>query len=102
MRASYLLINKFIARLPIKMWYTWRSLSLSLSGGRREDDWTCPSCGNVNFSFRTTCNMHNCTQSRPADHNTVSEAHLIGSLDRELYVYIFAQTACIGPLAFHV
>ncbi|CAN8238594.1 unnamed protein product [Cochlearia groenlandica] len=37
-------------------------------GGRREDDWTCPSCGNVNFSFRTTCNMRNCTQSRPADH----------------------------------
>lgn len=41
-------------------------------GGRREDDWTCPSCGNVNFSFRTTCNMHNCTQSRPAHHNTKS------------------------------
>ncbi|XP_010530550.1 PREDICTED: ranBP2-type zinc finger protein At1g67325 isoform X2 [Tarenaya hassleriana] len=37
--------------------------------GRREDDWTCPSCGNVNFSFRTTCNMRNCTQPRPADHN---------------------------------
>nr|GEV19342.1 RanBP2-type zinc finger protein At1g67325 [Tanacetum cinerariifolium] len=39
-------------------------------GGRREDDWTCPSCGNVNFSFRTTCNMRNCTQPRPADHNS--------------------------------
>ncbi|AEE34631.1 RanBP2-type zinc finger protein [Arabidopsis thaliana] len=38
-------------------------------GGRREDDWICPSCGNVNFSFRTTCNMRNCTQPRPADHN---------------------------------
>ncbi|XP_021745087.1 ranBP2-type zinc finger protein At1g67325-like isoform X2 [Chenopodium quinoa] len=38
-------------------------------GGRREDDWTCPGCGNVNFSFRTTCNMRNCTQPRPADHN---------------------------------
>ncbi|GMP82332.1 hypothetical protein CsSME_00036687 [Camellia sinensis var. sinensis] len=43
-------------------------------GGRREDDWTCPSCGNVNFSFRTTCNMRNCTQSRPADHNSKSAA----------------------------
>ncbi|KAF2607638.1 hypothetical protein F2Q68_00045881 [Brassica cretica] len=42
-------------------------------GGRREDDWTCPSCGNVNFSFRTTCNMRNCTQSRPADHNGAGE-----------------------------
>ncbi|KAK4488754.1 hypothetical protein RD792_004538, partial [Penstemon davidsonii] len=39
-------------------------------GGRREDDWTCPSCGNVNFSFRTTCNMRNCTQSRPVDHSS--------------------------------
>ncbi|RZR82439.1 hypothetical protein BHM03_00008849 [Ensete ventricosum] len=44
----------------------------SSKGGRREDDWTCPSCGNVNFSFRTTCNMRNCAQSRPADHNGVS------------------------------
>ncbi|CAM8950345.1 unnamed protein product [Rhodiola kirilowii] len=41
-------------------------------GSRREDDWTCPSCGNVNFSFRTTCNMRNCTQSRPADHYSKS------------------------------
>lgn len=39
-------------------------------GGRREDDWTCPSCGNVNFSFRTQCNMHNCSQPRPTDHNS--------------------------------
>ncbi|KAL9225550.1 hypothetical protein vseg_001457 [Gypsophila vaccaria] len=37
-------------------------------GGRREDDWTCPGCGNVNFSFRTTCNMRNCTHPRPAHH----------------------------------
>ncbi|KAH1226907.1 RanBP2-type zinc finger protein [Glycine max] len=43
-------------------------------GSRREDDWTCPSCGNVNFSFRTTCNMRNCTQPRPADHNSKSAA----------------------------
>uniref|UniRef100_A0A2P2LUC9 RanBP2-type domain-containing protein n=1 Tax=Rhizophora mucronata TaxID=61149 RepID=A0A2P2LUC9_RHIMU len=41
-------------------------------GSRREDDWTCPSCGNVNFSFRTTCNMRNCTQPRPADHIAVT------------------------------
>ncbi|XP_042498385.1 ranBP2-type zinc finger protein At1g67325 isoform X2 [Macadamia integrifolia] len=41
-------------------------------GSRREDDWTCPSCGNVNFSFRTTCNRGNCTQSRPVDHNLKS------------------------------
>ncbi|CAL5388466.1 unnamed protein product [Camellia sinensis] len=40
----------------------------------KEDDWTCPSCGNVKFSFRTTCNMHNRTQSRPADYNSKSAA----------------------------
>ncbi|XP_038999289.1 ranBP2-type zinc finger protein At1g67325-like isoform X1 [Hibiscus syriacus] len=40
-------------------------------GSRREDDWTCPSCGNVNFSFRTTCNMRNCTQPRTAVHNSI-------------------------------
>ncbi|CAL0306351.1 unnamed protein product [Lupinus luteus] len=45
-----------------------------IDGSRREDDWTCPSCGNVNFSFRTTCNMRNCTQPRPADHNSKSAA----------------------------
>uniref|UniRef100_A0A0E0QLD1 RanBP2-type domain-containing protein n=1 Tax=Oryza rufipogon TaxID=4529 RepID=A0A0E0QLD1_ORYRU len=37
-------------------------------GGRREDDWVCPSCQNVNFAFRTTCNMRNCNQSRPTDY----------------------------------
>lgn len=47
-------------------------LYLEYAGGRREDDWICPGCGNVNFSFRTTCNMRNCTQPRPADHNAVS------------------------------
>ncbi|RDX64902.1 RanBP2-type zinc finger protein, partial [Mucuna pruriens] len=41
-------------------------------GSRREDDWTCPSCGNVNFSFRTTCNMRNCTQPRPTAHRSKS------------------------------
>ncbi|KAL6543556.1 hypothetical protein OROGR_010053 [Orobanche gracilis] len=46
-------------------------------GGRREDDWTCPSCGNVNFSFRTTCNMRNCTQPRPADQNSKYAAKLV-------------------------
>ncbi|XP_031406864.1 ranBP2-type zinc finger protein At1g67325-like [Punica granatum] len=37
-----------------------------------KDDWTCPSCGNVNFSSGTTCNRRNCTQPRPADHNSKS------------------------------
>ncbi|XP_023157266.1 zn-finger, RanBP-type, containing protein isoform X3 [Zea mays] len=40
-------------------------------GSRREDDWVCPSCKNVNFAFRTTCNMRSCNQSRPADHTAM-------------------------------
>ncbi|TYH25265.1 hypothetical protein ES288_A03G155100v1 [Gossypium darwinii] len=51
-------------------------------GSRREDDWTCPSCGNANFSFRTTCNMRNCTQPRPAVHNSL-----------ELVIFPFQKSA---------
>uniref|UniRef100_A0A0D6R1Y0 RanBP2-type domain-containing protein n=1 Tax=Araucaria cunninghamii TaxID=56994 RepID=A0A0D6R1Y0_ARACU len=34
---------------------------------RSEGDWTCPKCGNVNFSFRTTCNRHSCGTHKPVD-----------------------------------
>jgi len=33
--------------------------------GRRDDDWTCPKCSNVNFSFRTVCNMRSCNTPKP-------------------------------------
>ncbi|RDY05505.1 RanBP2-type zinc finger protein, partial [Mucuna pruriens] len=26
----------------------------------RDNDWICPKCGNINFSFRTVCNMRKC------------------------------------------
>ncbi|KAJ0823037.1 putative Zinc finger, RanBP2-type [Helianthus annuus] len=29
--------------------------------GTRENDWECPKCGNVNFAFRTVCNMRKCS-----------------------------------------
>ncbi|PWA96123.1 zinc finger, RanBP2-type [Artemisia annua] len=31
----------------------------------RENDWECPKCGNVNFSFRTVCNMRKCNTPKP-------------------------------------
>ncbi|XP_077236789.1 ranBP2-type zinc finger protein At1g67325-like isoform X2 [Tasmannia lanceolata] len=33
--------------------------------GLSEGDWICPKCDNVNFSFRTTCNMKKCETARP-------------------------------------
>ncbi|PQQ07015.1 hypothetical protein Pyn_25967 [Prunus yedoensis var. nudiflora] len=31
----------------------------------RDNDWTCPKCGNINFSFRTVCNMRKCNTPKP-------------------------------------
>ncbi|KAK7256413.1 hypothetical protein RIF29_29859 [Crotalaria pallida] len=33
---------------------------------RKDGDWTCPSCGNLNFSFRTVCNRGTCGTPRPS------------------------------------
>lgn len=32
----------------------------------RDGDWTCPQCGNLNYSDRAVCNMRKCGASRPA------------------------------------
>ncbi|XP_010275420.1 PREDICTED: ranBP2-type zinc finger protein At1g67325-like isoform X2 [Nelumbo nucifera] len=34
--------------------------------GLSEGDWVCPKCDNVNFAFRTTCNMKKCGTPRPS------------------------------------
>lgn len=39
----------------------------------RENDWTCPKCGNVNFSFRTVCNMRKCNTPKPGSQDAKSE-----------------------------
>ncbi|KAH1234880.1 RanBP2-type zinc finger protein [Glycine max] len=33
---------------------------------RKDGDWTCPNCGNLNFSFRTVCNQGHCGAPRPS------------------------------------
>lgn len=40
--------------------------------GLSEGDWICPKCENVNFAFRTTCNIKHCGAARP-----VSVFHLL-------------------------
>ncbi|XP_059591146.1 ranBP2-type zinc finger protein At1g67325 isoform X5 [Vitis vinifera] len=39
----------------------------------RDNDWTCPKCGNVNFSFRTVCNMRKCNTPKPGSQAAKSE-----------------------------
>ncbi|KAJ0813950.1 putative transcription factor WD40-like family [Helianthus annuus] len=72
----------------------------AVKGGRREDDWTYPSCGNVNFSFRTTCNMRNCTQPRPADHNSKSAPRQM--LTPQGYSSTGAYTGSAAPASMYV
>lgn len=38
---------------------------LMLLDGARDNDWKCPKCGNVNFSFREVCNMRKCDTPKP-------------------------------------
>lgn len=35
--------------------------------GGGEGDWTCPKCQNVNFAFRSVCNMRKCSEPKPAE-----------------------------------
>jgi len=39
----------------------------------RDNDWTCPKCGNINFSFRTVCNMRKCNTPKPGSQAAKSE-----------------------------
>jgi len=39
----------------------------------RDNDWTCPKCGNINFSFRTVCNMRKCNTPKPGSQAAKSD-----------------------------
>ncbi|XP_022776330.1 ranBP2-type zinc finger protein At1g67325-like isoform X2 [Durio zibethinus] len=42
----------------------------------RDNDWTCPKCGNINFSFRTVCNMRKCNTPKPGSQAPKSDKNL--------------------------
>ncbi|ONM57384.1 RanBP2-type zinc finger protein [Zea mays] len=42
--------------------------------GLSEGDWTCPKCDNINFSFRSTCNMKKCGAPRPTPGGNTSSS----------------------------
>ncbi|XXG77911.1 hypothetical protein AAC387_Pa08g1965 [Persea americana] len=41
---------------------------------QNEGDWTCPQCGNMNFSFRTVCNRGTCGAARPSANSRMGSA----------------------------
>jgi hypothetical protein len=44
--------------------------------GMAENDWICPKCENVNFSFRNSCNMKKCGAPRPSPVSRLFPFHL--------------------------
>ncbi|KAK9120910.1 hypothetical protein Syun_018527 [Stephania yunnanensis] len=36
------------------------------TNGMSQGDWICPKCDNINFAFRTSCNMKKCGTPRPS------------------------------------
>lgn len=39
----------------------------------RDNDWACPKCGNINFSFRTVCNMRKCNTPKPGSQGSKND-----------------------------
>jgi hypothetical protein len=47
--------------------------------GLHEGDWICPKCDNVNFAFRTTCNIKKCGAPRPSTVSDFMDIHFLFS-----------------------
>ncbi|XP_020519247.1 ranBP2-type zinc finger protein At1g67325 isoform X1 [Amborella trichopoda] len=43
--------------------------------GSNEGDWICPKCDNLNFAFRTTCNMKKCGTPKPEKNPAQEKNH---------------------------
>ncbi|CAI9281250.1 unnamed protein product [Lactuca saligna] len=52
----------------------------SIIDGKSDNDWVCPNCGNVNFSFRTVCNMRKCNTPKPGSQASKSGKNFKGDM----------------------
>lgn len=79
---------KFILYLQ---WVTrsFKPISDWISGpdGSYQGDWICPKCENVNFAFRTICNIKKCGAARPSP-VSVSYKWLINCSDIPMFTMI--------------
>ncbi|CAI9290549.1 unnamed protein product [Lactuca saligna] len=48
--------------------------------GKSDNDWVCPNCGNVNFSFRIVCNMRKCNTPKPGSQASMSGKNSKGDM----------------------
>jgi hypothetical protein len=63
--------------------------------GLHEGDWICPKCDNVNFAFRTTCNIKKCGAPRPSTVSDFMDIHFLFSDGHHCSVWHCSKNCCV-------